>query len=164
MIGKGVSHYKIVEKIGQGGMGVVYLAHDALLDRKVAVKFLPDSLKQDETARKRFVREARSAAALDHPFICAIHEVGEAEGKSFIVMEYLEGQTHRDRLQQGAVPLKQAMQWAVEIAEALAEAHEKGIIHRDLKPANIMLLRTGHAKVMDFGLAKNVSILPQLGS
>jgi serine/threonine protein kinase len=94
----------------------------------------------------------------------ACHEAGEAEGKSFIVMEYLEGQTLRDRLAQGAVPLKQTMQWALEIAEALAEAHEKGIIHRDLKPANIMLLRTGYAKVMDFGLAKQVSSLPQLGS
>jgi eukaryotic-like serine/threonine-protein kinase len=164
MIGKAISHYKIAEKIGEGGMGVVYLAHDTSLDRKVAVKFLPDFLKHDETARKRFVREARSAAALDHPFICAIHEVGEAEGKSFIVMEYLEGQTIRDRMTQGSVPLKQAMLWAVEIAEALAVAHEKGIIHRDLKPANIMLLRTGHTKVMDFGLAKQVSGTEQFGS
>jgi eukaryotic-like serine/threonine-protein kinase len=164
MIGKTLAHYEITSKIGEGGMGIVYLAHDTSLDRQVAVKFLPDSLKQDETARKRFVREARSAAALDHPFICAIHEVGEAEGKSFIVMEYLEGQTLRERLTQGAVPLKQAMQWAVEIAEALVVAHEKGIIHRDLKPANIMLLRTGHAKVMDFGLAKQISTLAQLGS
>jgi cephalosporin-C deacetylase-like acetyl esterase/predicted Ser/Thr protein kinase len=161
MIGQTLSHYRILEKIGQGGMGEVFLAHDISLDRNVAVKFLPDSLKQDETARKRFVREARSAAALDHPYICSIHEVGEAEGKSFIVMEYLEGQTLRDRLAKGAVPLKQAMQWAVEIAEALAEAHEKGIIHRDLKPANIILLRTGHAKVMDFGLAKQISVLPE---
>ncbi len=164
MIGKTFGHYRIVKQIGQGGMGVVYLAHDTLLDRKVAVKFLPDSLKQDETARKRFDREARSAAALDHPFICAIHEVGEAEGKSFIVMEHLEGQTLRDRLAQGSIPLKQAMQWAVEIAEALAVAHEKGIIHRDLKPANIMLLRTGHTKVMDFGLAKQVFVSPQSNS
>jgi eukaryotic-like serine/threonine-protein kinase len=164
MIGKTFGHYRIVEKIGQGGMGEVFLAHDTSLDRKIAVKFLPDSLKQDETARKRFVREARSAAALDHPFICAIHEVGESEGKSFIVMEYLEGQTLRDRLARGTVPLKQAMQWAVEIAEALAVAHEKGIIHRDLKPANIMLLRTGHTKVMDFGLAKQVSISPESAS
>jgi eukaryotic-like serine/threonine-protein kinase len=164
MIGKTISHYKIIEKIGQGGMGIVVLAHDTLLDRKVAIKFLPDSLSQDETARKRFVREARSAAAIDHPFICAIHEVGEAEGKGFIVMEYLEGQTLRDRLAQGLIPLKQAMQWAVEIAEALAEAHEKGIIHRDIKPANIMLKRTGHVKVMDFGLAKQMSLSPQLGN
>jgi predicted Ser/Thr protein kinase len=163
MIGKTISHYEIVEKIGQGGMGIVYLAHDTSLDRKVAIKFLPDSLGQDEVARKRFDREARSAAALDHPFICAIHEVGEAEAKNFIVMEYLEGQTLKDRLAQGAVPLKHSMQWAMEIAEALAEAHEKGIIHRDLKPANIVLLRTGHAKVMDFGLAKQISVLPELG-
>ena len=103
MIGKTISHYKIVEKIGQGGMGIVYLANDTLLGRKVAVKFLPDSLKQDETARKRFEREARSAAALDHPFICAIHDVGESEGKSFIVMEYLEGRTLGDKLTQGAL-------------------------------------------------------------
>lgn len=161
MIGKTISHYTIVEKLGEGGMGIVYLANDTLLGRKVAVKFLPDSLRQDETARKRFEREARSAAALDHPFICAIHDVGESEGKSFIVMEYLEGRTLGDRLTEGALPLKQAMQWAAEIAEALAEAHEKGIIHRDLKPANIMLLRTGHAKVMDFGLAKQISALPE---
>jgi tRNA A-37 threonylcarbamoyl transferase component Bud32 len=164
MIGKTLAHYEITSKLGEGGMGVVYLAHDTSLDRKVAIKFLPESLNQDETARKRFVREARSAAALDHPFICAIHEVGEAEGKSYIVMEYLEGQTLRDGLAHGAIPLKDAMQWAVEIAEALAVAHEKGIVHRDLKPANIMLLQTGHAKVMDFGLAKQVSLLPQSGS
>jgi eukaryotic-like serine/threonine-protein kinase len=164
MIGKTLGHYEISTKIGEGGMGVVYLAHDTSLNRQVAIKLLPEFLSQDIAARKRFVREARSAAALDHPFICAIHEVGETEGKSFIVMEYLEGQTLRDRLAQRAVPLKQAMQWAVEIAEALAVAHEKGIIHRDLKPANIMLLRTGHTKVMDFGLAKQVSVLPESGS
>jgi eukaryotic-like serine/threonine-protein kinase len=164
MIGKTLGHYQITSQIGKGGMGIVYLAHDISLRRNVAVKFLPDDLRQDQTARKRFVREARSAAALDHPYICSIHEVGEDEGKSFIVMEYLEGQTLRDRLAQGVVPLKQAMQWAVEIAEALAVAHEKGIIHRDLKPANIMVLRTGHAKVMDFGLAKQVSALPQSDS
>ena len=163
MIGKTLAHYEITSKLGEGGMGVVYLAHDKSLNRKVAIKFLPDSLKQDETARKRFVREARSAAALDHPYVCSIHEVGEAEGKSFIVMEYLEGQTLRDRLIQGAVSMKQAMQWAMEIAEALVVAHEKGIIHRDLKPGNIMLLRTGHAKVMDFGLAKQVSASPESG-
>jgi eukaryotic-like serine/threonine-protein kinase len=145
-------------------MGEVFLAHDTSLDRQVAIKFLPDPLNWDETARKRFVREARSAAALDHPYICGIHEVGEAGGKSFIVMEYLEGQTLKNRLEQGVVPLKEAMHWASEIAEALVAAHEKGIIHRDLKPANIMLLRTGHAKVMDFGLAKQVSLSGPLGS
>jgi len=164
MIGPTLSHYRILEKIGQGGMGEVFLAHDTSLDRKVAIKFLPEPLRQDETARKRFLREARSAAALDHPYICSIHEVGEAEGKSFIVMEYVEGQTLKDRVAQGPVPLKEAMEWAVEIAEALAVAHEKGIIHRDLKPSNIMLPRTGHAKVMDFGLAKQVSGTEQFGS
>jgi len=164
MIGKTLAHYEITNKLGEGGMGVVYLAYDTSLDRKVAIKLLPEFLKQDETARKRFVREARSAAALDHPYICSIHEVGEAEGKSFIVMEYLEGQTLRDRLAQGAIPLKEAMQWAGEIAEALSVAHEKGIVHRDLKPSNIMLQQTGHAKVMDFGLAKQVSLMPQFGS
>ena len=128
MIGKEISHYKIIEKIGQGGMGEVFLAHDTSLDRKVAVKFLPEYLKQDETARKRFVREARSAAALDHPFICAIHEVGEAEGKSFIVMEYLEGQTLRDRLAQGTVPLKQAMLWAVHEKVASYLIERSGIL------------------------------------
>jgi eukaryotic-like serine/threonine-protein kinase len=163
MIGKTLAHYEISSKLGEGGMGVVYLGHDTSLDRRVAIKLLPESLMQDETARKRFVREARSLAALEHPYICSIHDVGEAEGRSFIVMEYLEGQTLRDRLAQGTVPLKQAMQWTVEIAEALAVAHEKGIIHRDLKPANIMLLHTGHAKVMDFGLAKQVPLLPESG-
>jgi len=164
MIGQTISHYRILEKIGQGGMGEVFLAHDTSLDRKVAIKFLPEPLRQDEVARRRFLREARSAAALDHPYICSIHEVGEAEGKSFIVMEHVEGQTLKDRLAQGPVPIKEAMEWAIEIAEALAVAHEKGIIHRDLKPSNIMLPRTGHAKVMDFGLAKHVSGTEESGS
>jgi len=113
VIGKTLAHYEITGKLGEGCMGVVYLAHDTSLDRKVTVKFLPDPLKQDETARKRFVREARSAAALDHPYIRSICEVGEAEGESFIVMEYLEGQTLGDGPVQGALSLKQAMQWAV---------------------------------------------------
>ena len=164
MIGKTLAHYEITSQLGKGGMGEVYRAKDQRLGRDVAIKVLPESVSRDETARKRFVREARSAAALDHPFICAIHEVGEAEGKSFIVMECLEGQTLRDRLTQGTVPLKESMQWAVEIAEALAVAHERGIIHRDIKPANIMLLRSGHVKVMDFGLAKQVSASPASAS
>jgi formylglycine-generating enzyme required for sulfatase activity/dienelactone hydrolase/predicted Ser/Thr protein kinase len=164
MIGTTISHYKILQKIGEGGMGEVFLAHDASLDRKVAIKFLPEPLRQDDLARRRFLREARSAAALDHPYICSIHEVGEAEGKSFIVMECVEGQTLKDRLAHGPVALKEAIKWAVEIAEALAVAHEKGIIHRDLKPSNIMLPRTGHTKVMDFGLAKQVAAAEQIGS
>jgi len=163
-IGQTISHYRILEKIGVGGMGEVFLAYDASLDRKVAIKFLPETLDQDETAHKRFMREARSAAALNHPYICSIHEVGEVEGKSFIVMEYLEGLTLKDRLEKGRVSLKEAMQWAEEIGEALSVAHEKHIIHRDLKPSNIMLSRTGHVIVMDFGLAKQVSYLPELGS
>jgi len=154
LIGRTIAHYRIVEKIGQGGMGEVFLAEDTSLRRRVALKFLPPEMQQDPAAHKRFLREAHSAAALDHPFICGIHEVSEFEGKDFIVMEYVDGQTLRDRLASGPLPLKEAIQRAGEVAEALEEAHEKRIIHRDLKPANIMLARKGHAKVMDFGLAK----------
>ena len=156
MIGTTLGHYRILEKIGQGGMGEVFLAEDTSLHRKVALKFLPAEMQQDATARKRFLREARSAAALDHPYICSIHEIGEADGKGFIVMEYVEGQTLKERISQGPVPLKEGTEWALEIGEALAVAHEKGIIHRDLKPSNIMLPKAGHVKVMDFSLAKQV--------
>jgi tetratricopeptide (TPR) repeat protein/tRNA A-37 threonylcarbamoyl transferase component Bud32 len=156
MIGKIFGHYRILEKIGQGGMGEVYLADDTSLQRKVALKFLTPEMQQDSSARQRFMREAKSAAALDHPYICHINEVNEAEGKDFIVMEYVEGQTLKDRLALGSLPLKEAQQIAAEILEALEQAHEKGIVHRDLKPANIMLTPKGHAKVMDFGLAKQV--------
>ncbi len=158
MIGETVSHYRILEKIGEGGMGEVYLAEDTSLDRKVALKFLPPSLQQDETAHKRFIREAKSAAALDHPFICNIHEVAETEdGRDFIVMEYVEGQTLREELAQSQLRLKDALRVGVEIAEALEVSHQQGIVHRDLKPANIILTPQGHAKVMDFGLAKKVA-------
>ena len=156
MIGKTISHYKILEKIGQGGMGEVFLANDISLHRKVALKFLPPAMQQDVTAHKRFIREARSAAALDHPYICHINEVGESDGQDFIAMEYVEGLSLKDRLEQGPLPLEEALSIAIEIAEALEAAHAKGIIHRDIKPANIMLTQTGHAKVMDFGLAKQV--------
>jgi serine/threonine protein kinase/tetratricopeptide (TPR) repeat protein len=155
-IGQTISHYKIIEKIGQGGMGEVFLAEDTSLDRKVALKFLPKEMQQDDVARKRFRREARSAAALDHPYICNIHEVGEFEGKSFIAMEYLEGVDLRKKLNLGPLPLRRSLEVAVEIAEALEAAHDKGIVHRDLKPANIMLTRGGHVKVMDFGLARKM--------
>jgi dienelactone hydrolase/predicted Ser/Thr protein kinase len=156
MIGKTVGHYQITEKLGEGGMGIVFLANDISLGRKVALKFLSQELLQDPVAHRRLLREAKAAAALDHPNICNIHEVAEAEGQNFIVMEYVEGQTLGDRLRDGPLPVNEALQVASEVAEALDEAHEKGIIHRDLKPANIMLTCKGRAKVMDFGLAKQV--------
>ena len=156
LIGKTLGHYKIVEKIGQGGMGEVFLAEDTSLHRKVALKLLPPAMQQDPTAHKRFIREARSAAALDHPYICHINEVAESDGQDFIVMEYVDGQSLKDRLEQGPLPFEEALPIAIEVAEALKAAHTKGIIHRDIKPANIMLTQTGHAKVMDFGLAKQL--------
>ena len=156
MIGKTLGTTGSLEKIGQGGMGEVFLAEDTSLHRKVALKFLPPEMQQDATAHKRFIREARSAAALDHPYICHINEVGESDGQDFIVMEYVDGQSLKDRLEQGPLPLEEALPIAIEVAEALEAAHGKGIIHRDIKPANIMLTQTGHAKVMDFGLAKQL--------
>ena len=133
-------------------MGEVYLAEDTKLDRKVALKFLPEEMQRDETARKRFLREAKSAAALDHPYVCNIFEIGEAEGKDFISMEYVQGKTLKDKLAEGPLDLRETLQLAAEISEALEEAHKQGIVHRDLKPSNIMLTPQGHAKVMDFGL------------
>ncbi|MFQ5930015.1 MAG: serine/threonine-protein kinase, partial [Acidobacteriota bacterium] len=161
MVGQTISHYRVLEKLGEGGMGEVFLAQDTTLDRKVALKFLPEEMQQDPTARKRFLREAKSAAALDHPFICHIHEIGEAEGKHFIAMEYVPGQTLREKLTKGSLTLKGALPRAAEIAEALEAAHKEGIVHRDLKPSNIMLTPEGHIKVMDFGLAKR--LLPAEG-
>ena len=164
MVGTTISHYKVLEKIGQGGMGEVFLAQDTSLDRKVALKFLPDFLQQDPTAKKRFLREAKSAAALDHPYICHIHEVGEFDGRDFIAMEYVQGQTLKEKLAKGPLPLKQTLETAVEMAEAVEKAHAKGIVHRDLKPSNIMLAPDGHVKVMDFGLAKRLVAAEGAGS
>jgi serine/threonine protein kinase/lipoprotein NlpI len=149
-----LSHYRIVSKIGAGGMGEVYLACDTKLDRKVAIKFLPESLAADEQARKRLVREAQAAAKLDHPNICSIHEVGEEEGRSFIVMQYLEGETLDIRLKRKPFNLSESLSIATQVADALAEAHAHGIIHRDIKPSNIMITPRGKVKVLDFGLAK----------
>ncbi|MEE8325423.1 MAG: protein kinase, partial [candidate division NC10 bacterium] len=157
MVGKTISHFRILEKIGQGGMGEVFLAQDTSLDRKVALKFLPEEMQGDPTARKRFLREAKSAAALDHPYICHIHEVGEVEGKSFIAMEYIQGMMLSQKLMEGPLPLKKALETSMEIAEALEAAHKNDIVHRDLKPSNIMLTPEGHVKVMDFGLAKRLT-------
>ena len=157
MIGQTVSHYRVIEKLGEGGMGAVYLAEDTSLKRQVALKFLSLHLLQDETARRRFLREAESAAALEHPYICNIKEIAQTDdAQDFIVMEYVEGQTLREKLEEGLVPVSEAVRIAVEVAEALELAHERGIIHRDLKPSNIMLTPQGHAKVMDFGLAKRM--------
>jgi len=158
MLGKQFSHYRILEELGRGGMGEVYLAEDSSLQRKVAIKFLPEEMEQNTVARKRFLREARTAAAIDHPNVCSIHEIGEFDGRSFIVMEYIDGQTLRDKLARGPLPIKECLAISSAIAEALEAAHDKGIIHRDLKPANIMSTRSGHVKVMDFGLARRGEI------
>ena len=151
-----LDRYEILKLLGKGGMGEVFLAQDTLLDRQVALKFLAQKLKDNPTARARFLREAKAAASLDHPFICKIYETGEDEGKIFIVMEYVAGETLEERLRKGALSLDQSLQTALEIAEALQAAHEKNIVHRDLKPSNIMLTQQGHAKVMDFGLGKRL--------
>jgi len=154
MIGRTVSHYRILSELGSGGMGVVYRAEDLTLGRHVALKFLPPHLSADPDARRRFLHEAKAAAALDHSGICTVHEVGEADGQPFIAMALLEGQTLRERIARGPLPIPEALEIAVQVAEALHDAHAKGIVHRDVKPANIMLTPKGQAKVMDFGLAQ----------
>jgi len=154
MIGKTIAHYKIFGKIGEGGMGVVYKAEDTKLKRTVALKFLPPELTRDSQAKARFVQEAQAAGALDHPNICTVHEIGEAEGATYIVMPYINGQNLKERIAVGPLPMEEALAIAGQVCEGLKEAHERGIIHRDIKPANIMLTEKGQAKIMDFGLAK----------
>ena len=151
---RNLAHYRVIELLGAGGMGAVYRAHDTRLQRDVALKLLPPALYTDESSRQRLIREARSAAALNHPNICTIHEVGEAEGEVYIAMELVKGRPLGELIPSGGFPAESVLRYGTHIADALAHAHEHGVIHRDLKSSNVVVTRDGRAKVLDFGLAR----------